>query len=368
MAFASVAIFFAFPATAQFKKYSNEFLQIGAGARGLAMGNAQIASVHDATAGYWNPSRLTSITEHPQVSLMHADYFAGIAKYDYVGVAIPLSDKKSTIGLSLLRFAIDDIPNTLFLVESDGSLNYNNIQAFSSADYAFLLSYAKQGTTYKNINWSWGGNAKIIYRKVGSFAKAWGFGFDASISAAAKNWKIAAVLRDATSTFNAWSFSFTDREKQALYLTNNKIPVQSTELTSPRLIFGGGLKIAQYKKLGLWGEFNAEATTDGKRSTLVSSKVLNIDPRVGLEVSLNNIFFIRAGVGNFQQGLADSDTLNQKKVWIFQPSIGTGFVYKNISIDYALTNLANQNNPLYSHVFSIRMNILKKEERNQINP
>jgi hypothetical protein len=123
MAFASVVIFFSFPASAQFKKYSNEFLQIGAGARGLAMGNAQIASVNDATAGYWNPSRLTSITEHPQVSLMHADYFAGIAKYDYVGVAFPLSDKKSTIGLSLLRFAIDDIPNTLFLVESDGSLN-----------------------------------------------------------------------------------------------------------------------------------------------------------------------------------------------------------------------------------------------------
>jgi hypothetical protein len=148
--------------------------------------------------------------------------------------------------------------------------------------------------------------------------------------------------------------------EEALYLSNNQIPVQSTELTSPRLIFGGGLKIMQHKKLGLWGEFNAEATTDGKRSTLISSKFLSIDPRVGLEVSLNNIFFIRTGVGNFQQGLADSDTLNQKKVWIFQPSIGTGFVYKNISLDYALTNLANQSNPLYSHVFSIRMNFVKK--------
>jgi hypothetical protein len=29
--------------TAQFRKYSNEFLNIGAGARGLAMGNAQVA-------------------------------------------------------------------------------------------------------------------------------------------------------------------------------------------------------------------------------------------------------------------------------------------------------------------------------------
>ena len=42
----------------QFRKYSNEFLNIGAGARGLAMGGAQIASAKDATAGYWNPAGL----------------------------------------------------------------------------------------------------------------------------------------------------------------------------------------------------------------------------------------------------------------------------------------------------------------------
>jgi hypothetical protein len=49
----------------QFKKYSNEFLQIGAGARGLAMGGAQIASAKDETAGYWNPAGLTGIKNHP---------------------------------------------------------------------------------------------------------------------------------------------------------------------------------------------------------------------------------------------------------------------------------------------------------------
>ena len=41
---------------AQFRKYSNEFLNIGAGAKGLAMGGTQVATVADATAGYWNLS------------------------------------------------------------------------------------------------------------------------------------------------------------------------------------------------------------------------------------------------------------------------------------------------------------------------
>ena len=51
------------PAWAQFRKYSNEFLNIGAGARGLAMGGAQVASTQDGTSGYWNPAGLTGIKD-----------------------------------------------------------------------------------------------------------------------------------------------------------------------------------------------------------------------------------------------------------------------------------------------------------------
>src|SRR3982751_6791343 len=83
---------------AQFRKYSNEFLNIGAGARGLAMGNAQVASANDATAGYWNPAGLAGVKDHPNLNLMHAEYFAGIAKYDYGSVAVPIQDNKRAIG------------------------------------------------------------------------------------------------------------------------------------------------------------------------------------------------------------------------------------------------------------------------------
>src|SRR3981081_3696980 len=89
---------------AQFRKYSNEFLNIGAGARGLAMGSAQIASVNDGTSGYWNPAGLVNVKDYPQLNLMHAEYFAGIGKYDYASLALPLKDNKRVLGLSLLRF------------------------------------------------------------------------------------------------------------------------------------------------------------------------------------------------------------------------------------------------------------------------
>ena len=346
----------------QFRKYSNEFLNIGAGARGLAMGNAQVASAKDATAGYWNPAGLTGVKDNPNINLMHAEYFAGIAKYEYGSVAVPVQDNKRTVGFSFLRFAVDDIPNTLFLVEPDGSVNYNNITTFSSADYAFLFSFAQNVRETGTKMLSFGVNAKVIYRKVGSFANAWGFGFDAGVQMHGKKWNLGLVARDITTTFNAWSFKFSDREKEVLYLTNNDIPVKSTELTAPRLVVGGGYNIDISKSVKFMIEANADLTFDGKRNTVISSNAVSIDPHIGLEASLKNIFFVRAGITNFQKALADEDTLGLKKVWIYQPSIGAGFKIKNVMLDYAFTNLANQNNPLYTHVFSLRFNLVKRNK------
>jgi hypothetical protein len=347
-------------AFAQFRKYSNEFLNIGAGARGLAMGGAQVASAEDGNAGYWNPAGLVNVIDNPSISLMHAEYFAGIGKYDYASVAIPMSSSYKTLGFSLLRFGVDDIPNTLFLVQPDGSLNYNNIQSFSSADYAFLMSYAQVISDNDVAQISWGANTKIIYRNVGSFAKAWGFGFDAGFLYRSATLRFGISARDVTTTFNAWSFSFTDEEKQVLYLTNNDIPVKSTELTSPRLVPAIGYNFRLANKLHLLAEADFDVTFDGQRNTLISSDPISIDPKFGMEVNISNTVFVRAGVSNFQRALADGDTLNQKKVWIYQPSLGAGFKVGNVAIDYAFTNLANQSNPLYTNVFSLYIDLVPK--------
>jgi hypothetical protein len=256
---------------------------------------------------------------------------------------------------------VDDIPNTLFLIDPDGRPNYNNIQTFSSADYGILMSYAQDlaDNEYRKI--TFGVNAKVIHRKVGSFAKSWGFGIDAGLQMHGDRWKLGIVARDLTSTFNAWSFRFTEKEKEILYLTNNEIPVKSTELTAPRLVIGGSYDFPISEKLSLMAEANLNLTFDGKRNTLVSSKAVNVDPCLGLQADINNTFFVRAGINNFQQALADGDTLNLQKVWIYQPSLGAGVKIKNVTIDYAYSNLANQSNPLYTHVFSLKFNLAKKQ-------
>ena len=102
---------------------------------------------------------------------------------------------------------------------------------------------------------------------------------------------------------------------------------------------------------------------DGKRNTVFSSNVISVDPKLGLEASVKNVFFIRGGLNNLQKITDESDSSNTKKVWIYQPSIGAGFKISNVQIDYAFTNLANQSNPLYTHIFSLKLDLVKKPKK-----
>ena len=96
-------------------------------------------------------------------------------------------------------------------IEPDGTINFSNISEFSSADYAFLVSFAQQVDLKNGRKFNAGLNAKVIHRKAGDFTKAWGFGFDAAIQYQGERWKLGLVARDVTTTFNAWSFNLNEK-------------------------------------------------------------------------------------------------------------------------------------------------------------
>ncbi|MEL7162594.1 MAG: hypothetical protein AAFN92_17690, partial [Bacteroidota bacterium] len=105
------------------QKYSNEFLTIGVGARAHGMGTAVVASQQDVYAAAWNPAGLSALDRDAglEIGAMHAEWFGGVGNYDYLGFTLPLSSKNQRIGLSVIRFGIDNIPNTLSLYEADGT-------------------------------------------------------------------------------------------------------------------------------------------------------------------------------------------------------------------------------------------------------
>ena len=334
---------------AQFRPYSNEFLALGVGARGLAMGNAQTALVDDVSSAYWNPAGLNDV-ENLQVSAMHAEWFAGVGKYDYIGFAKNIRNDR-TIGLSLIRFGVDNIPNTLNLVDGSGNINYENITTFSASDVGILLSYAQNLDILGGIKV--GGNVKIINRKVGDFAKSWGFGLDLGAQYVYKDkFRLGATLRDATATYNTWSFSFTDEEKQILALTGNTVPVNSVELTSQQLILGGAYKFFEKNNFDVQGALDL-VTTFGERNNLIRGAV-SIDPRIGVEATYNDVVAFRFGFNNFQRFSKGNDT--DKKSLSVQPNIGLGLKFNIINIDYALTGFGTVASGVYSHIFSVKLN------------
>lgn len=337
---------------AQAPKYSNEFLNIGVGARALGMSNSCVTGVNDVTAGYWNPAGLLGIGNQHQIALMHSEYFAGIAKYDYAAFATRL-DSASVLGVSLIRFGVDNIPNTTELIDANGIVDYDRITAFSATDFAMLVSYAKQ---IKIPGLRIGANAKIIRRRVGDFAGSWGFGLDAGAQYDYKKWKFAAMARDITSTFNAWSFNLSDETKAVFLTTGNEIPDNSVEVTLPKLLLGTARKFDFSPKISLLAELNLDATFDGKRNVMIKSKAISMDPHLGLEASYMNLVFLRTGIGNYQ---TYTDAAG-KKIKTFQPNIGVGVRLKSVSIDYALTDIGDQSVALYSHVFSLKVDINKK--------
>lgn len=341
---------------AQFRKYSNDFLNIGVGARSLGMSSAQVASVDDVTSGYWNPAGILSITDNMQIGAMHSEYFAGIAKYDYAAFAKPLTDKTKAIGLSIIRFGVDDIPNTLFLKNPDGSINYDNITSFSVADYAFIGSFASS-TTIEGL--TWGVNTKIIHRTVGGMAHSWGIGADAGAQYKKGSWKFGLMAKDITTTFNAWSFTFTDEQAAALLSADNIVPTSSTELTAPKFILGACYDYKIGDKFSINPEINIALTTDGKENVLIPSKFLSVDPKLGIEVNYMKTIYLRAGIGNFQKATNDIDG---GKITTMQPNIGVGLHIKKVMIDYALTNVGNFSSSLYSNVFSLRLSLNNKTQ------
>ena len=330
-------------------KYSNEFLNIGVDARSIGMANAVVSSIDDVNSTYWNPAGLLNI-ERDEISLMHSNYFANIANYNFISYARSI-DNESAIGFSLIRFGVDDILDTTQLIDSQGNIDFNRIELFSAADYAFLLSYAKRNNL---LNLNYGINVKIIRRIIGDFASSWGFGFDFGIQHQNQNgWKFGLMARDITTTFNNWTF---DEEKlndiqSAIEGQNQEIPEKS-ETTIPKLQLGISKEFILNNEYSLLSAvdlfFLFEETND-----IISTQFASITPAIGFELGYIELVYLRFGLGNFQNEIQ----FDSSEKLSFQPNFGIGFNMNNIEINYAFTDIGNQSVALYSNIFSLKLNL-----------
>jgi len=325
-------------------KYSNEFLNIGIGARALGMGGVQSAIVRDVTAGFWNPAGLVHMPQRHNISYMHSELFAGIIKNDYGSYATKL-DSSSALAFSVIRVGVDDIADTRRLQNEYGAIQYDSIEFFSVADYAFLASYARTSNLIKGL--SLGANAKIIYRNVGEFANAWGFGLDAGAQLQRGKWQFGLVAKDITTTFTAWKLN--PDELESTYLQEEEsFNANSIEITLPRLTLGIGKSFQFGEKFSALLASDLDFTFDGERNTLLASGVVSVDPKVGLEIGYRNAVFLRGGLNNIQQ----FEDFDASKSWKVQPNFGIGVATRGLLLDLALSKVAD-NSQMSSIIVSV---------------
>lgn len=330
------------------RNYSNEFMNIGVDAAALAMSGAVTATSNDVNSGYWNPAGLVHLEDNA-LALMHSSYFANIANYNYVAFAMPLDDR-SAIGLSVIRFGVDDILDTTKLIDQQGNINYDRINLFSAVDYGITFSYARK-LPIPGLNY--GVNAKVIRRIIGDFASSWGFGFDLGIQFKTKNWQFGLMARDITTTFNAWAFDQDRLEdiQNAIPGENQEEP-EANELTLPKLQLGMAKNFIFDYDYSLKTEIDLIVRFE-QNNDIISTSFASITPAFGFEFGYIDLVYLRGGVGNFQNELEFDNT---KKLSV-QPNLGLGFKYNGVSIDYAITDIGDQSVALYSNVFSLKIDL-----------
>ena len=129
------------------------FLEIGIGARSLAMGGAFTAVADDATALYWNPAGITNILQ-PTAHFYYAPWFVDI-DFTHGAAVVPLG-RMGTLGLSITSVTMGEMKvRTLQVPEGTGEL-------FEVSNLALATTYARKLTD----RFSFGLNIKLVQEKI----------------------------------------------------------------------------------------------------------------------------------------------------------------------------------------------------------
>jgi len=114
-----------------------QFLKLGVGGRGSAMGESFVAVANDASALYWNPAGLVQFTENQAIA-SHTEYVVDI-KHDFFGIVYHLTEQDA-LGASFSSLHMDDMQITT------ESQPLGTGRFFTFGDIAVALSYSKKMT------------------------------------------------------------------------------------------------------------------------------------------------------------------------------------------------------------------------------
>lgn len=89
-------------------KYGGAFLELGIGARAMALGGAYVSLANDGSAFYWNPAGSSTLLRQ-ELFGMYASIFKSLSRHHHVGYTKPLSGG-TAVSFNWIRLSVADIP------------------------------------------------------------------------------------------------------------------------------------------------------------------------------------------------------------------------------------------------------------------
>ena len=281
-----------------------QFLKIGVGSRGVAMGESFIAVANDASALYWNPAGLVQFSDNQMIA-SHTEYVADI-KHDFFGAVYHLTSSDA-FGASFSSLHMKDMEVTTEIQP------YGTGMFFPFGDIAAGLSYSRKLTD----QFSFGATVRYVEETLDVL-------------------KMRSVMVD----LGTYYWTGLGSTRFAVVITNFGADVKpkgtATQLDGTQVSEFQSFSLPTAFKLGFAME--AIQTEDNRLTTSLQLNHPNDNAehfRLGLEYAWRNTFFLRGGLKRtIGQPLFGGDATSEETY-----SAGAGVFlpvgFTSVSADYA---------------------------------
>ena len=268
------------------------FLEIGVGARAMALGGAYTAVADGPTALYYNPASIVWLSGI-QVEFMHNNWLVE-TNHDFIGAVFPLPFFNSSLGLSFTSLSYGEQPvRTVERPEGTGEL-YEALDIAVAVTFAAALTERFSfGLTGKYINqmiWNVSGGTAAI--DLGIFYRPAVEGLQMGMSISNFGGNISLSGRDLDTTVDP------DEDNENI----DRIPVSyKTDHFPLPILFRAGISYKrEFGTLGsLLGSIDVHHPTNASESM-----------SMGLEYGFRDMFFLRVGYSSlFEQDAENGLTL-----------------------------------------------------------
>jgi len=333
---------------------------LGNSPRAVALGKANTGSALTIFDGLSNPALLASEPSKYSFGYTHNNSLGGIVKFDQLIFAVKPDSSEFVFGFNAYRISNTNVFNSLNLISNQNDIDFSALELDNSTDFGFKILTGKAQTE----KLSWGLELNLEARSLARFAKAFSFGIDVGAV-----YKIDSVSAFSISIENVLGKYFLSNQnvsilESSFLSSGNFLRLNSTFIQLPTILSGYNRRLYSSKN-GYFVDAIASLEIGFETTnTLIGSGRVGVNPLLGIEAGVYEFLYLRGGFSDWQRisrGTEDRDRIT------VNTSVGIGFAYKRVSLDYTISEFLRRSIPFQKHLVSLIYRLDGKSNQNNNN-